>query len=220
MKRKIEIIIALILLIISLPIILIISVISFFELKRFPFIIQTRGISLNHPKFKIIKIRTMRETNDNTHHEILNKYEYQRYVPKFCRYLRQTGIDELPQLLNVIKGEMKLFGPRPLVIKELEQMKRENLELYLRREKLNLTSGLSGYWQVFGERELGLKNLIELDEYYLRNKSLRLDIYLFLKSFLIVLKANHSDAITKKIKKESTKLDFEKIMPKASLWDI
>ncbi len=116
-------------------------------------------------------------------------------MPLFCRWLRKSGLDEILQLINVIKGEMSLVGPRPLTTGDLELLKKSEPELYERRRILNSKPGITGYWQVCGRREDGAFNLIENDEYYERNKSLIMDLKLILKSVVVLLTASHSDSI-------------------------
>ena len=116
--------------------------------------------------------------------EIFRNEEYANCVPAFCKWLRKSGLDEILQIFNVLKGEMSLVGPRPLLLREFNLMKKENPDLYKRREKINSLPGITGYWQIYGERERGAKNLVELDEFYDRNKSLLLDLKIILKTFL------------------------------------
>jgi len=97
------------------------------------------------------------------------------------RILRQTSIDELPQLFNVLRGEMSLIGPRPIVQEEVEKY----------GEQYHLISkvrpGLTGLWQVSGRSRLTYAERVELDAYYIRNWSFWLDMYILLKTPVAVL---------------------------------
>ena len=148
----------------------------------------------------MIKLRTIkgngpiRESINNSS-EILFRYDLKKYVPPFCGWLRKSGLDELTQLINVLKGEMSLVGPRPLTVSDLEIMKKYEPEIHERREMLKSKPGITGYWQIFGDRNKGLENLVALDEYYDRKKSSLLDLRLLLSTIVLVMTARHSDSI-------------------------
>ena len=199
-KRIIDIILSLIIIIFSVPFIVMILLIVFFVLKEFPFFIQERKIILDKNKVKIIKIKTIKTSKylcelENKCDNIFLKKGFNRFVPPFCRWLRKTGIDELPQMINVLKGEMSLIGPRPFPIYDLKILKRYEPELYDRRENIKSKPGITGYWQVFGNRQQGASNLIECDEWYENQKSIYLDFVIFFKTLFILITAKHSDAI-------------------------
>lgn len=104
-------------------------------------------------------------------------------------------MDEVPQLLNILAGSMSLVGPRPLSIEDLKIMEKTTPELYYKRTLLHSKPGLTGCWQVFGDRNQGVKNLIRYDEFYEEKKSLMLDLYIIIRSISIMVSAKHSDAI-------------------------
>jgi sugar transferase EpsL len=175
-------------------------VIDFIITKQFPVIMQERSVTLKGKPVRILKIRTITDSKDlrdkvKNSRGILFHGNLKNSVPLFCRWLRKSGIDEVLQLLNVIKGEMALVGPRPLLLSELKILKREYHSLYRRREKINSLPGITGYWQVNGKREKGIDNLIELDEYYEKNRSLFLNMKIVAKTIIVMLTAAHSDAI-------------------------
>ncbi len=148
----------------------------------------------------MIKLRTIkgngpvRESVNNSS-EILFRYDLKKYVSPFCRWLRKSGLDEITQQINVLKGEMSLVGPRSLTIADLNILKKFEPEIHKRREKLQSKPGITGYWQIFGDRHKGLENLVALDEYYESNKSLLLDLKLLLSTFVLVMTTKHSDSI-------------------------
>lgn len=102
---------------------------------------------------------------------------------------------------------MSLIGPRPLLKDDLDQILLNNLSEYLERSKINLKPGITGYWQIYGNRELGVNNLIKMDKIYYENLSFSLDVKIILKTITTLLSANHSDSITSS-KKTKTKLNF------------
>jgi exopolysaccharide biosynthesis polyprenyl glycosylphosphotransferase len=98
------------------------------------------------------------------------------------RFIRRCSIDELPQLINVLKGEMSLVGPRPLPIRDFELMGE------LHKKRLATVPGVTGYWQISGRSELSFEDMVQLDLYYIENWSLFLDIQIILKTIGIVLR--------------------------------
>jgi len=120
--------------------------------------VYEEGIASNHVEFK---------TKDDR-------------LTRAGRYLRLTSFDELPQFINVIKGEMSIIGPRPDVP--------ESVKFYSNFEKkrLEVKPGISGWWQVNGRSNLSLKQMFFLDNYYVDNQSTWLDIKIFLKTIVVV----------------------------------
>jgi lipopolysaccharide/colanic/teichoic acid biosynthesis glycosyltransferase len=168
--------------------------------RQTPIIIQERKISLKAKKIKIYKLRTLKVADSlqescNNPGAIMFRQDLKKYVSPFCTWLRKSGLDELVQLINVLKGEMSLVGPRPLTITDLQIMKKFEPEIHRQREKIKSQPGITGYWQIFGDRYKGLQNLILLDEYYELNKSFALDLKLIFSTIVLVLTAKHSDSI-------------------------
>ena len=199
-KRIIDLILSLILLLIGLPFILIILILVLIVTGQNPVIYQERKLTLHKQIIKIFKIRTIKnkyklEGSNKTDWNIFYKEELKSGVPLFCRWLRKTGLDEILQLINVIKGEMSLVGPRPLLTSDLIIMERNEPEYYYIRTDICSKPGITGYWQVFGDRSKGAKNLVELDDYYDLNQSVLFDFKILLKSAFILITASHSDSI-------------------------
>ena len=92
------------------------------------------------------------------------------------RFIRRWSIDELPQLINVLLGEMSLVGPRPLPVRDFEKM--------TERHKMRLAAipGISGYWQISGRSDLSFEEMVRLDLYYIENWSLSFDLKIILKT--------------------------------------
>lgn len=200
-KRLSDILISAVLLLALLPLIIFLSLLIVVRMGENPFYIQRRSLSLRHSSFRLIKLRTLKtghllkeQTAENSD-SVLIKHRSENLVPGLGRWMRTTGIDEVPQLLNILSGSMSLIGPRPLSIEDLNTMKREFPGLYRRRECLKSKPGITGCWQILGDRQQGLENLLRLDEFYEKKKSFSLDIYLVIKTIPVVLLRRHSDAI-------------------------
>jgi lipopolysaccharide/colanic/teichoic acid biosynthesis glycosyltransferase len=104
-------------------------------------------------------------------------------VTKVGKFIRKHSIDEVPQLLNVLKGEMSIVGPRPYYPDELEdQQKKYPKTKKLVKEMLVVKPGITGYWQVTGRSEINFDKRIEMDAYYARKKSIWLDMLILLKT--------------------------------------
>ena len=116
-------------------------------------------------------------------------------VSPFSKWLRKTGLDELPQLVNVIIGDMSLVGPRPLMIEDLETMKKVSPEIYSRRNESKSKPGITGLWQLFGNRAEGLLGMIALESLYEKVGSISLDIKLIAYTSTVVIQAKNSDSI-------------------------
>ena len=204
-KNIIEPFIALLLFCLTIPIQILIFIVLFFELKEVPVFIQERGMTLTKYRFNIYKFRTIK---NNKYQSIKNIYDVFKknyltdYIPPICKLLRKTGLDELPQLLNVIRGEMSLIGPRPLSIDDIVIIK-ENNNAYTIRDKINSKPGITGLWQIYGNRNKGLENLVTLDLYYEKNISVGLDLKIALTTVFVIFLGLHSDAILSGISKKN-----------------
>lgn len=101
-------------------------------------------------------------------------------VTKIGRFIRKTSIDELPQLWNVLKGEMSLVGPRPPLPREVAQYTEYD------KQRLLVTPGCTGLWQISGRSNVGFKEMVELDLQYIRNRSILFDLKIILKTVLVL----------------------------------
>ena len=197
-KRIFDILLSIILLPVLLPLIVIFSLILIFELRNFPFLVQERGITLDKFRFKIIKLRTIRGNDKNKKHSsksVFFKPQFIEDVPKFSGWLRRTGLDELPQIFNILKGEMSFVGPRPFMLSDLKILKKNDWEYYKIRRSYNSKPGVTGLWQIFCNREEGAKNLIALEKIYDEMKSVKYDIKILLYTLPVVITANNADSI-------------------------
>lgn len=169
MKRIFDIIISIIALIFLSPLLIVISILVRIKLGSPIFFLQQRP-GLNEKLFKIIKFRTM-ELKKDTHGELLPDEDRKNF---FGDWLRKYSLDELPQLINVISGNMSLVGPRPLLI--------EYLDLYDHKQKRrhNVLPGITGWSQINGRNAINWKEKLSLDIWYVDNQSFILDLKIIL----------------------------------------
>lgn len=197
-KDNMDFVLSLVILLITLPFALLVSLILTVLLKSSPLIIQERGITEDNRIFNIYKFKTIKPytiVNNTNNEDILYKRHLSEYVPVFCKWLRKSGLDELPQLINVLKGEMSLIGPRPLMISDLEILRRNYPEFYQKRQSIKVKPGITGLWQVRGDRSQGIENLLHLDLQYDDTVSASLDFKILLATIPLVIRGKHSDAI-------------------------
>lgn len=172
-KRFLDFFISFLLFVCLLPLFVITSVLLIFNQKGSPFFIQSRP-GLNGTLFNIYKFKTMfdYEKEDNQKDDL-------HRITFLGKFLRKTSIDELPQLLNVLIGDMSLVGPRPLLP--------EYLPLYNSHQKLrhNVKPGITGWAQINGRNAISWNEKFELDIWYVKNQSLFLDLKII---FLTVFK--------------------------------
>jgi len=173
-------ILAIFFLILLAPLLILIGLIIVLE-DGFPIIFRQKRIGLNNTHFSIFKFRTMKKnTPDIPTHLMVNNRPYTRMGP----YIRKYSLDELPQLLNIVRGEIKFIGPRPALYNQKDLIK-------MRTEKNihTLLPGITGWAQVNGRDEISLNQKVELDYYYLKNMSFRLNIFILWLTIMKVIKA-------------------------------
>ena len=180
-KRIIDITCSLIGLIILSPIFLIVSILVYIKLGSPIFFTQER-VGKDRKIFKMIKFRTMLDSK-NKFGELLNDEE--RLTP-FGKKLRSTSLDELPELINVLKGDMSLVGPRPLLVEYIPLYSKHQF----RRHEVN--PGITGWAQVNGRNSIDWETKFDLDVEYVDNFNLLMDIKIL---FLTVLKVIKKDGI-------------------------
>lgn len=164
-KRFIDFTIALLALITLSPLLIVVTVALFVANKGQPFFFQQRP-GLNEAIFRIIKFKTMNDEKD-AEGQLLPDAER---ITKVGNFVRQTSLDELPQLINVLKGDMSLIGPRPLLP--------QYLPLYneVQKRRHNVRPGITGWAQVNGRNAISWAEKFEHDVYYVDNISFKLDL--------------------------------------------
>ena len=142
------------------------------------FFIQTR-VGRNGQRFRMVKFRTMHENSSSAAHSPDSPYDPR--VTRIGRFLRRYSLDELPNFLNVLKGEMSLVGPRPempFIVDSYSSMQ---------RERLRAKPGITGLWQVSGRNTVDFEEWMKLDLRYVDSWSLRLDAAILLRTIPAVL---------------------------------
>ena len=183
-KRLIDIIGSLSGIIVLGPLLLVVALLIKFESKG-PIFFSQKRVGLNGKEFEMYKFRSMivnaeelldRLKDKNEMTGPMFKMKNDPRVTRIGRFLRRTSIDELPQLFNVLKGEMSLVGPRPNLSKEVE--------LFSEYHKLKLLAkpGLTCYWQVMGRSSIDFEGWMELDIKYLEERSIWVDLKLIFKT--------------------------------------
>jgi exopolysaccharide biosynthesis polyprenyl glycosylphosphotransferase len=188
-KRLLDIIVSLILLIGLLPFIIILGLLILVETGR-PILFRQQRLGLNGEHFTVFKFRSMHRNAEQRLAEVLAnneikdgpifKWRLDPRITRVGRFLRRTSLDELPQLLNVLRGDMSLVGPRPPLESEVVRYEPWHMG------RLSAKPGMTGLWQVSGRSNLNFNQMVELDNAYAEQWSFWLDLKLLLKTPLAV----------------------------------
>jgi len=146
----------------------------------FPFLFKQKRIGINGTFFYIYKFRSMRKNTPNVATHLLTNPD--KYLLKFGKLLRRTSLDELPNLINIIKGEMVFVGPRPALYNQDDLM-----ILRVAKGVDKLKPGITGWAQINGRDEISIENKVQLEQEYLNKKSFLFDITILIKTFTNVL---------------------------------
>jgi undecaprenyl phosphate N,N'-diacetylbacillosamine 1-phosphate transferase len=177
LKRVLDFTISLIVLIILSPVILATCLILLYVNKGKPFFFQDRP-GINEKKIRIIKFKSMTDEKDSAGN-LLPDVER---MTAFGNFIRKSSIDELPQLINVLKGDMSLVGPRPLLFKYISLYSAEQ------RKRHNVKPGITGWAQVNGRNSISWTEKFKRDVYYVEYISFWLDIKILWLTFIKVIK--------------------------------
>ena len=193
-KRLVDIIAGLIGLLILIPISLIIKIISICNGDFHKIMFVQKRIGKNGKEFDFYKFRSMVPNADEILFKMLEENEEMRKeyqenkklkddprITKIGKFIRRYSIDELPQLINVLKGDMTLVGNRPYLPREKHDMGKYFNDI------VKTKPGITGYWQVKGRSNITFKERCELESYYSNNATLLLDIKIFFLTFYVVL---------------------------------
>ncbi|GAB1694345.1 sugar transferase [Krasilnikovia sp. M28-CT-15] len=177
-KRCTDVVLSLLLLVATAPVLLLAILAVWIDMGR-PFFFTQERTGLGGQPFRLVKLRTMRVARDDAGRDLPDAER----LTRLGGLLRMSSIDELPGLFNVLRGEMSLVGPRPL-LPTFD-------DWYLPRERLRFTvrPGITGLAQVRGRNHLGWDERFELDVWYVENWSLLLDLRILAATFVLVLSA-------------------------------
>ncbi|MFB6804687.1 sugar transferase [Peribacillus butanolivorans] len=182
-KRMIDLVLSLLGLILLSPLILLLLICIKMDSKG-PVLFKQRRIGINKEEFNILKFRTMKiDTPKDTPTHLLENPD--RYITRVGKFLRKTSLDEFPQIINILKGEMSIIGPRPALWNQYDLIKER--DKYRANEVL---PGLTGWAQINGRDELPIKIKSRLDGQYVGKISFIFDVKIFLKTILSVLRSD------------------------------
>lgn len=181
MKRLFDFVMSLMGIIVLSPIILIVAL-AVKLTSPGPMLFKQRRIGKNNDEFQIYKFRTMRIDTPNVPTHLLENPE--QWITPVGKFLRKTSLDELPQLFNILKGEMSIVGPRPALYNQID-LKEMRTEAGVHK----LVPGLTGWAQINGRDEIPLSLKVKLDKEYLERKNFFFDIKIIFMTVLSVLKS-------------------------------
>lgn len=193
LKRTGDIVFSLAMLSLGSPLLVVLALLVKITSKGPVFYVQQR-VGRGYGKFGCIKFRTMRRDADrilsavlaaspDLQEEFRNDFKLRNdpRITRLGRFLRRSSLDELPQFLNVLRGEMSVVGPRPIVQQELPRYGKRMEEV------LAVRPGLTGLWQVSGRNNLSYRKRVQLDLYYARHRSLKMDLRILFRTIRVVL---------------------------------
>ena len=189
MKRLIDIIGSFLGLILLLPIFLIVAIMIKIEDPKGPFFFKQVRIGKDETEFQMYKFRSMVTDAEERLKDLLTlnevsgamfKMKNDPRITKIGKFIRKTSIDELPQLWNVLKGDMSLVGPRPPLKREVEEYSTYD------KQRLLVTPGCTGLWQVTARNNVGFKEMVELDIQYIRKRTIYFDMKIVLKTVVVL----------------------------------
>lgn len=189
-KRFFDVVLSLVALLVLSPVFLL-AVLAIAIEDGFPVVFVQERNGINGKVFRMYKFRTMCRNAPQMHKDLMEKNELDgpafkiRKDPRITRvgkFLRRTSIDELPQLINILKGEMSIVGPRPLVTYETAQCNE------YQRQRMLIKPGLTCYWQCSGRNDIPFDQWVEMDLKYIREASLWVDFKIILKTVKAVVR--------------------------------
>ena len=170
---------ALFVLIVISPIFLFVALAILIE-DGYPFFFNQKRVGINYSFFNIYKFRSMKKNTPNVATHLLINPD--QYLLKIGKFIRKTSLDELPNLINIIKGEMVFVGPRPALYNQQDLM-----EFRVATGVSKLKPGITGWAQINGRDEISIAEKVKLEQEYLNKKSFLFDIEILIKTFTNVL---------------------------------
>jgi lipopolysaccharide/colanic/teichoic acid biosynthesis glycosyltransferase len=184
-KRVIDLLVSIVAFLVLMPVFIVLTILLFLANQGKPFFFQLRPGKDEHI-FRVIKFKTM---NDRRDKQGILLPDEQR-LTGLGKFVRRTSLDELPQLLNVIKGDMSLIGPRPLLV--------DYLPLYnaMQKRRHLVRPGITGWAQVNGRNAISWNQKFAYDVWYVDNVSLKLDLQIIIKTFVKIIKSEGISSAT------------------------
>lgn len=195
MKRLMDMFGALCGIILLSPIFIIVTILIKLEDPKGPIFFKQIRVGKDEREFGMYKFRSMVTDAEERlkdllqHNEVsgaMFKMKEDPRVTRIGKFIRKTSIDELPQLLNVLKGEMSLVGPRPPLPREVKEYTSYD------KQRLLVTPGCTGLWQVTERNNVGFSEMVELDLEYIRNRSISYDVKIIFKTIRVLLGSNNA----------------------------
>lgn len=190
LKRCFDLVGSLVGLVLLSPIILIVAILVKIDSPG-PVVFGHERIGKDDKRIKVYKFRSMYQNSQEIFDNFTEEQKREYYInfkldndpriTKIGAFLRRTSLDELPQLINIIKGDMSIVGPRPIVEKEIEKY-----GAYFEKF-VTVTPGLTGYWQANGRSDTTYDERVQMDMYYIDNRSFIMDIKIIFKTFISVI---------------------------------
>ncbi|WHT94958.1 sugar transferase [Bacillus cereus] len=189
MKRLIDIVGSFCGIIILLPVFIIVAICIKLEDPKGPVFFKQIRVGKDEKNFGMYKFRSMVTDAEEKLQDLLQhnevsgamfKMKDDPRVTKIGKFIRKTSIDELPQLINVLKGEMSLVGPRPPLLREVKTYTAYD------KQRLKVIPGCTGLWQVSGRSNIGFREMVELDLYYIQYRSILFDFKIILKTVFVL----------------------------------
>lgn len=181
-KRFLDFFLSLMALVVLSPVMLVLMIVGAIAMQGNPFFVQPRpgrkGKDDKEKVFNLLKFRTMDNRKDKNGNLLPDDVR----LNKYGRILRSTSLDELPELINILKGDMSIVGPRPLLVKYLPLYTQEQ------RKRHDVRPGLTGYAQVHGRNAISWEEKFKLDVEYTQNVTLKNDLRIILDTVLVILK--------------------------------
>lgn len=177
LKRVLDFILSLLAIVCLFPLLLLLTILGYFKMKGNPFFTQERP-GWHEKIFKLVKFRTMTNEKDKDGNLLPDDMRLNDYG----KFLRSTSLDELPELYNILKGDMSIIGPRPLLVKYLPRYNEEQ------RHRHDVRPGLTGYAQAHGRNAVTWEDKFKMDVWYTRNVSFKTDWNIFWDTVRIVFK--------------------------------
>ncbi|WP_336765768.1 sugar transferase [Paenibacillus sp. USHLN196] len=189
-KRSLDVILSFLGLILLTPLFLLLAILIKVEDPKGPVFFSQTRVGKNGKLFKMYKFRSMVRNAEEKLSELIHqsdvqgamfKMKHDPRITKVGRVIRKSSLDELPQLLNVLRGNMSLVGPRPPLPREVSEYTSYDLQ------RLQVVPGCTGLWQVSGRNSIGFQEMVELDLKYIRERTFKKDLYILLKTVKVLV---------------------------------